>query len=63
MEEKKNNAVEKVENIVNQNQVDMQNQNIANPGAVETAPIMAQNIQAQRVVERNKRKEERNKEI
>jgi germination protein YpeB len=63
MEEKKNNAVEKVENIVNQNQVDMQNQNIANPGAVETAPIMAQNIQAQRVVERNKRKEERARKI
>ncbi len=63
MEEKKNNAVEKVENIVNQNQVDMQNQNIANPGAVETAPVVAQNIQAQRVIERNKRKEERARKI
>ena len=59
MEEKKNNAVEKVENIVNQNQVDMQNQSIVNPGAVETAPVTVQSIQAQKVIERNKRKEER----
>lgn len=59
MEEKKNNAVEKVENIVNQNQVDMQNQNIVNPAAVETAPVTVQSIQAQKVIERNKRKEER----
>ena len=53
MEEKKNNAVEKVENIVNQNQVDMQNQSIVNPGAVETAPVTVQSIQAQKVIERN----------
>ena len=37
----------------------MQNQNIVNPAAVETAPVTVQSIQAQKVIERNKRKEER----
>lgn len=59
MEEKKNNAVEKVENIVNNNQMGVENQNLTGVNGVETAPVVAQTVVQQREAERQKRKQER----